>query len=178
MVLIARFDDGRTLFAVEREDHGLYVLCPLGSWVKLEVLRAAAIVSKQEPQTGLQRRPGSSGMSQEKPAGPLITPAMSKDSKKKRLAIEAIQSMTKRPSTALTESQNVEPQPHPVVDLQVEHVVDDCVQGEMGTQPTASEIFDNVRNQYFETLYLSKVQTRPRSPLYTLTWAGVTCILP
>ena len=179
MVLIARLDDGRTLFAVEREDPGLYVLCQLGSWVKLEGLRAAAIVSKQEPRIGLQRRSGSSRESQEEPAVPLITPAMSKDSKKKRLAIEAIQCMMKRSSTAnLKESPNVETEPQPVPELQVEQVAGENVQEDASLQPTASEIFDNVRNQYFETLYLSKVQSRPSSALYMLTWLGVACILP
>ena len=50
MVLIARFDDSRTLCAVERESRGLYALCQLGSWVNFQGLKAEAVVSKQDVQ--------------------------------------------------------------------------------------------------------------------------------
>jgi DNA replication regulator SLD3 len=143
MVLIARLDDGRTLYAVEREDRGLYVLCKLGSWVNLRQLREAAVVSKQELPRALERK---SSVQQESAPVALTTPESSKYSKKKRLAIEAIQSLVKRPSTGLlTESQPVTTEPEPICNSQpvkgiVEHpLVDDPA------PPTAAEIFENVR---------------------------------
>ena len=87
MVLIARLDDGRALYAVEREDRGLYVLCQLGSWVNLSQLRAAAVVSKVELPRTTDKHLGE----KDNMGVPLITAEASKYSKKKRLAIEAIQ---------------------------------------------------------------------------------------
>jgi DNA replication regulator SLD3 len=154
MVLIARLDDGRTLYAVEREDRGLYVLCQLGSWVNLQQLRAAAVVSKVDLTSMTEKNLG------EKDSGalPLITSGAGKYSKKKRLAIEAIQSMVKRPPTSLlTESQPsaVETEPLPLSQAE-EQISNDPIMTEASAQLTASEIFENIRTQYLEALY-SKV---------------------
>ncbi|EKD15846.1 uncharacterized protein L3040_003297 [Drepanopeziza brunnea f. sp. 'multigermtubi'] len=164
-VLVARLNDSRLLYAVERESHGLYVLCQLGSWINLHDLRAAAVVSKQElPERACLQVP----------TIPEHTSETSQFSKSKRLAIEAIQSMVKRPPIGLlTESQGDslspanEPEqltvdtplpaqkaPRQCVESQENHnlaAVDDVL-----SQPTATEIFENVRTQYLETLYLSK----------------------
>jgi DNA replication regulator SLD3 len=164
MVLIARLDDGRTLYAIEREDRGLYVLCKLGSWVNLQPLRAVAAVSRQELPKSLEKGFGVGEMPQNVTPAPTTISECTKFSKKKRLAIEAIQSMVKRPSSGfLTDSQSntsVEPektkepkhtnatQKEPIAQL---HDMDDAT-----IQPTAAEIFENVRTQYFDALYLSK----------------------
>ncbi len=165
-ILVARLDDTRTLYAVERESRGLYVLCQLGSWVNLHELRAVAVVSRQD----LPERAGP----QVPTTLPLPISESNKYSKKKRLAIEAIQSMVKRPSTShLTDTQpesqrstlDLEPPftdyPAPSQDaphqeltnqkLKVVPPIDDVI-----SQPTAAEIFENVRTQYLEALYLSK----------------------
>jgi len=149
MVLIARFDDSRTLCAVERESRGLYALCQLGSWVNFQGLKAEAVVSKQDVQK----------MSETGFLGSAITQAESrKYSKNKRLAIEAIQSMVKRPSTSLaTDSQESPVEPAPATpQLPTEDGVAPLLQEEAAAQLSAAEIFENVRNQYFEALYLSK----------------------
>lgn len=155
MVLIARLDDGRTLYAVEREDRGLYVLCQLGSWVDLQQLRAMSVVSKQDNSKKLE---SNLNPWTEATSIPLITPEASKYNKKKRLAIEAIQSMVKRPSTAtLTESRPATSGQEPSLDSQQEQVPP-ISQIEIPVVPSTSiEIFETVRNQYFEALYLSKV---------------------
>ena len=147
MVLIARLDDGRTLYAVEREDRGLYVLFQLGSWVNLQQLRAAAVVSKT-------KLPSATGTDSAKDnvALPLITPEASKYSKKKRLAIEAIQSMVKRPPTELSTESPASIQPGPLTPSQNEDQTSPAM-NDVSAQLTAAEIFDNVRNQYFEALY-------------------------
>jgi hypothetical protein len=156
MVLIARLDDARTLYAVEREDRGLYVLCQLGSWINLQQLRATAVASKQDISKAMTRNLGPSTDT----AIPLITPETSKYSKKKRLAIEAIQSMVKRPSTGLlTESQPATSEQESALESQQKPTAPISQTEDLVTQPTSNEIFETVRNQYFEALYLSKVST-------------------
>lgn len=152
MVLIARLDDGRTLYAVERQDRGLYVLCQLGSWINLQQLRLAAVVSKED----MSHKPlGKTIITNEAAVAPLPT---LKFSQKKKLAIEAIQSMVKRPSTAVSETRSgtVPPEISPEPPTQGQAVPEPIV------QLSAPEIFDNVRNQYLETLYLSKASSNPK----------------
>ena len=149
MVLVARLDDARTLYAVEREDRGLYVLCQLGSWVDLRQLKSAAVASKIESLSKTAVRPP-----QESPSTPRITPEGSKYSNKKRLAIEAIQSMLKRPSTCnLADSEPTPPESQPIPSPQLQEQASDDPVNEVSVQITATEIFENVRNQYFEALY-------------------------
>ncbi|KAL2067193.1 hypothetical protein VTL71DRAFT_1617 [Oculimacula yallundae] len=174
-VLIARLDDTRILYAVERESRGLYVLLQLGSWINLQELRAAAVVSKEDlPERATLQ--SSSNL-------PASAPETNKYSSKKRLAIEAIQSMIKRPSTGLlvesqpdTQSPVIEPESAPVVSdsplpIEGERKLQDnaanavnCLpsvlpvlpKDDVAVQPTAAEIFDNIRAHYLEALYLSK----------------------
>jgi hypothetical protein len=105
-------------------------------------------------------------------AVPLGTPESSKYSKKKRLAIEAIQSMVKRPSTTLaTESQESPIDPESTSNLQLaEKATNPTSREEVTTQLTAAEIFENVQTQYFEALYLSKASfiIDFKSPLLSL----------
>ncbi|CAG8979415.1 hypothetical protein HYALB_00012448 [Hymenoscyphus albidus] len=162
MVLIARLDDGRTLYAVEREDRGLYVLCRLGSWINLHQLRTASVASWQEVPRGPEKGFGIGLVPTQHNAAPITTSETRKYDKEKRLAIEALQSMVKRPSTAMSsdfqpanegsqplEAQNTESQllnaPVDVPVVEKPHV-----------QLTSTEILDNVRTQYLEALYLSK----------------------
>ena len=152
MVLIARLDDNRTLYAVERENRGLYVLCQLGSWVNLKQLRGTAVASKVEllPNT-------SDTMMQDNETAPLINSEVGKYSKKKRLAIEAIQSMLKRPSiSTLTELQSTPKEFQQQLSSHTEKQPLTELLNDGPAQLTAIEIFENVRNQYLEALY-SKV---------------------
>jgi len=154
MTLIARLDDGLTLYAVERQDRGLYVLCQLGSWVNIQQLRAVAVVSRQEIKA-LERSFGSGGIA----TAPSVPAASSVLSKRKRLAIDAVVSMVKRPCTGiLTEIPTpVEPLPLLQSDLKTQLPDSQLPTDEISTQLTATEIFETVRNHYFEALYLSKV---------------------
>jgi DNA replication regulator SLD3 len=162
MVLVARLDDGKSIFVVERVEQNLYVLCKLGSWVNLSQLCAKAVVSRHDPLKVLTNRfetrsslPGVDGESQ-------VTPESSKYSKKKRLAIEAIQSMVKRPSkdvlslppdaATLCSQPGAAMEPQPVKQAKAEMIQEDVV-----VRPMATDILENIRSQYFEALYLSKV---------------------
>jgi DNA replication regulator SLD3 len=153
--LVARLDSTCTLFAIERESQGLYVLFQLGSWISLQQLRASAVASKQDVSKPL------SLVQNGETSVPIDTPESSNYSNKKRLAIEQIQSMVKRPSTSLStdNSQGTNtPVETPVLQPHALGVpVDSPPVVELATQPTAAEIFENIRNQYLEALYISKV---------------------
>jgi DNA replication regulator SLD3 len=159
MVLIARLDDGRTLCAVEREGRGKSVLCQLGSWVTLQQLKNEAVVSRQEVERGWN-------LTKIDLDGPPIVPEAVKYSSKKRLEIEAIQSMVKLPSSSLVgdsqahvgESQATLVDSDSIIASQCDGNTIEPTLDDPAPQPTAAEIFENVRNQYFEALYISKVR--------------------
>lgn len=172
MVLIARLDDGLTLYAIEREDRGLHVFCRLGSWVNLKHLKAAAVVARQETPRDIGKGFGSNSFENSAAASPSTTSETGKFSKTKRLAIEAIQSMVKRPTTATPiESQPPSFVPGPLVETQPTKLQLDPppLAEEALSPPTAAEIFENVRTQYFEALYISKVGNMCRLQFDSLT---------
>ncbi|OBT69328.1 hypothetical protein VE03_01150 [Pseudogymnoascus sp. 23342-1-I1] len=169
VILIAQLDDNKALYAVEYESKGLYVLFKLGSWVDLGKLCSVAVVSR--PFTKSQKHGSPQDVAgRGTPANNAFSPVESdKYNKKKRLAIEEIQSMVKRPSTsqslnieqtASTESPSMvlpletiqNAQPDPVASVQP-------LQDAGLEQPRAEDILDSVRSQYLDTLYLSKVST-------------------
>ena len=97
-LLIARHDPNGTLYAVESHAAGRYVVCKLGPWTDLEALAANATAISRD-----RLRPA---RPETRPQPPAPAPAPSaatpqlygKDQRKKRAAIEAIQSlMRKRP---------------------------------------------------------------------------------
>ncbi|KAG9238721.1 DNA replication regulator SLD3-domain-containing protein [Amylocarpus encephaloides] len=162
MLLIARLEDGRTLYAAEREDRGLYVLCQLGSWVNMQQLRDIAVVSRQDSEKGLRQ----SSTHEREDALPTTTLESRKYDTKKRLAIEAIQSMVKRPPSAIwTNSQACHSQP-PDLETQVMESQTQCLLTEypavveaaieVAAPPSSTDVFDSLRTQYLESLYLSK----------------------
>ena len=174
MVLIARHEDGRTFYAVEREDRGLYAVCQLGSWVDLGQLKAVAVAVRLD-----QVRTQETVIPKLHSKMPVETPAARKETAKKRLAIEALQSKVKRPvATLMTESQL---SAAPVLQSQIQlsnNLLKESTTLEIATsqidsqslppdsrevavedacqQLSADEHFDNVRNHYFEALYLSE----------------------
>ncbi|KAK3394759.1 DNA replication regulator SLD3-domain-containing protein [Podospora didyma] len=167
-VLLARSETNRMVYAIEREGNGLYVLCKLGTWVDMEKLALSATVVC--PQGLKLYKPIKV---EESSVFPMITPHMHKESKRRRLAIEEIQSMVrKRPSTdkdsASQGSALKEQAPSPTADVEIPtesslplaEARDDSVLPavpnlESLLQPTAEDIFQNVRMQYFEALYHS-----------------------
>lgn len=160
-ILIARLDGAHTLFAVERESRGLYVLFQLGSWINLQQLRAAAVASKDDVP-----KPSSLDFT-DKASVPIVTPESSKYSKRKRLAIEEIQSMVKRPSIGLSTECPIIHLDSQIANLPIEAPSVETQPLDMATvppsveqnpsQPTAAEVTENIRNQYLEALYMSKV---------------------
>ncbi|KAK8056827.1 hypothetical protein PG993_002054 [Apiospora rasikravindrae] len=166
VVLIARLEGDKSVYALERQDNGLYSLCKLGSWVNLEQLSGYATVTntkmvKQRPQIP----------SQDLDSEPLVTPQLHKETKKRRLAIEAIQSMVKKPqrSASVAEASNAPSPMDPATNCQTaSHTTLPAPETQAAAQlvlpsnpelpieqNTADDIFNNIRNQYIETLYHS-----------------------
>lgn len=163
MVLIARLDDGKSHFVVERVEQNLHVLCKLSSWVKLGQLCAKAVVSRHQlAKVAAQEIEAGSGLP-EHDGESQATSESRNYSKKKRLAIEAIQSMVKRPSRELLSNAQTAlfpPEPGTVMEIQSrgQKTEAETIQEDIVMRPMATEIFDNIRSQYYEALYLSKVR--------------------
>jgi DNA replication regulator SLD3 len=171
-VLIARLDDGKSFYALEYDSRGRYALCKLGSWIDMERLCRDAIVSRYRPAPTVLE--GQSKIKQERASqNPQATIEDAKYNKKKRLAIEAIQSMVKRPScdsSLMLETSHPREIPQsnvpevPEVHIERFLAAEEAVMGEISTPVDAAvpqstgHILENIRSQYFEMLYLSKVR--------------------
>ncbi|KAI0021201.1 DNA replication regulator SLD3-domain-containing protein [Xylariomycetidae sp. FL0641] len=159
VLLLARLETDKTTYAIELQKNGLYTLCHVGAWVDLEALCAVATVSCPHlvakcPPTSTEFKPQ-----------PVITPQAHHDFKKRKIAIEAIQSLVKKPtrvrsvSTAPVPSNLTKP-PTPAPDR--ENIspkngteTQTAVPDEDVVPPTAESIFEHIRSQYTESLYHS-----------------------
>lgn len=176
-VLLARSDATRNIYALERHQNGLYVVCKLGAWVsieKLSHLAEACYVSRCRPVPATETT---------ETDAPSITPQLHKESKRKRMAIEELQSMIQKRartmSVAPAESQtaqnrlSVQPQnavPEPPLAINFEQapldatsdppIPPDSQSGPLDQgadlQLSAEDIFQSVRSHYFEFLYNSR----------------------
>ncbi|KAI3396679.1 hypothetical protein diail_11787 [Diaporthe ilicicola] len=176
-VLIARSDASRNVYAIERHQTGLYVVCKLGAWVAIEKLSHLAEACYE------QRCRPAQAVHANVAEPPSTTPQLHHESKKKRLAIEQIQSMVrKRPRPASItpcESQQDQSQPQfQTATLDNQHSPEDPFQAphpgvavsevppqgsqaagadsNPDMQTSADDIFQNIRSQYLEALYHSK----------------------
>ncbi|KAL7628049.1 hypothetical protein AAE478_002245 [Parahypoxylon ruwenzoriense] len=172
VVLIARLETDKTLYVLERQKDGLYTLCQFGSWVDLQELEQFATVSCPwliEKRSNTSRNSSISH--------PLTTPQLHHETKKRKLAIEAIQSLVKRPArsrSVSTPSQCVPPTEWPAPgqdngESQPKRIHATSMRetqspsqtarvseaDEVFATPTADGIFGNIRYQYLESLYLS-----------------------
>lgn len=181
-VLIARTEPKGTIFALERQESGLYVACKLGAWVQLEVLakNATAISRERLRPSNLEPTP------QQITSAAITTPQTHKEHKRKVSAIEAIQSLVRkrarsqsvstfddvtRPRTAMGSNGNAQlPSPDVSLDPPTQMTPVRSSQGAVlpaepasigeSTQQTADSIFNNIRTHYFEALYKSMVRIR------------------
>lgn len=162
--LIARSESKRTTYAIERCDNSLYTICKLGDWTDLTQLagHAAAVCHERvRPRKSLDEAADSTGTTA------LTTPQTHKEEKKKRVAIEAIQSLVRKRAR----SQSVSTVDTPVTTvptslpssdaskraLGTEEVPSSTARAEAPSQQTADSIFDNIRHHYSDALYKSKV---------------------
>lgn len=179
-MLLARSDTTRNVYAIEWHENGLYVVCKLGPWVDVGKLSQHATVCCRQ-----RLRPVASNTETAVQELPLTTPQLHKDNKRKRLAIEELQSLIRKKPR----SQSISPLERPTsqnqetlaieTHLTSQTLVEENSQGQLTSepagpelqsqpsvpqandetlsQPTADDIFQNIRSQYFEALYHSKV---------------------
>lgn len=92
-LLIARAESPtRGVYALERQEPGLYVVCKLGAWADLEKLSRLATVRCPQRVRDVSSRPETAAAAEP----PLVTSQLHKENKKKRLAIEELQSMMRK----------------------------------------------------------------------------------
>lgn len=171
-VLIARNEPTGTVYALERQANGLYVMCRLGPWVDLASLAVKATALSHQ-----RLRPANPEPGEQLAAGALTTPRIHKEQKKKRAAIEAIQSLVRKrvrsmSAPAIDDAAN----PQGVAETNATHGQLTATKPEQqsGPQPaagalhsddvtaaappeTADTIFNNIRTHYFDALYRSLV---------------------
>ncbi|KAF9774542.1 hypothetical protein IL306_007434 [Fusarium sp. DS 682] len=183
MVLLARKEASRAIYALERQQNGVYVVCRLGPWVNLDALAEHASAVCQERLRSIARTESQSQN------GPSVNATLHihKEEKTKRAAIEAIQTLVrKRPRSqsvsTLAESVKQEPGPEPAIPVdsklpsptfnpeKLAHSPSEqqtqpsrpttaiSIPGnneEPSQQLTTDSIFETLRIQYFEMLYKS-----------------------
>ncbi len=194
-VLLARSETARVIYAIERQGNGLYVVCKLGHWVDMGRLAESATVVCSE-----RMRSCKPIKVENNTISALISPQMHKEAKRRKSTIEEIQSLVRRRSIVDKESQSrpstpitnpavsdglVGQAPEPVGGQPPDSVGASTKQeipvqsalpmDESQVQPTADDIFQNIRTQYFEALYHSMVcnfydVTCPCADLYRDPW--------
>ncbi|KAF4432704.1 hypothetical protein F53441_13801 [Fusarium austroafricanum] len=183
VVLLARKESSRAVYALERQENGLYVVCRLGPWIDLDSLADNASAVCRERLRPVVR---TDSQSHNGPSA-ITTPHIHKEEKIKRAAIEAIQTLVrKRPRSqsvsTLAESvkQEAGPEaampadaqlPSPTFKLEEpmrsssDHKAEPLrpttaasisgIVEEPSQQLTTEGIFETLRSQYFEMLYKS-----------------------
>lgn len=176
-VLIARSDTTRNVYAVERHQNGLYVMCKLGSWVSIEKLSNLAEACYAPRCYSAQANEATQTVAAS------TTPQLHKESKRKRAAIEELQSLVRKrartASVAANESQTAESQPlvqPQSVEPELARTADvespaleaapalpvlsgpqpDFSDPSADLQASAEDVFQSLRFQYIEALYHSK----------------------
>lgn len=189
-VVLARNETKGTVYAIERQEDGLFVACKLGSWVDLAALASHSIVCCEER---IHSVPATRS-AEANAASSLITPQTHKAEKVKRSAIEAIQSLVKKRARSQsfvtsneasgvdspveiaqgqdhkksTDSEPALPLAAAPVGLSPETQQSTTsatapVQ-EATPQQTPESLFNTIRTMYFEALYKSKVSVQNRVP--------------
>ncbi|KAK4078693.1 uncharacterized protein Triagg1_3024 [Trichoderma aggressivum f. europaeum] len=166
IVLIARNELRGTTYALERQSNGLYVLCKLGSWADLESLAHNATAVRYE-----RLSPVKTERVERPDIEALTTPQLHVEQKKKRAAIEAIQSQMRkrvRSQSVSTvgilakEEESLEPESLlsqlPSPDMSLEQLPLPGSEDQTNLAPIvqgADDIFDSIRTHYFDALYKS-----------------------
>lgn len=176
-VLIARSDATRNVYAIERHQNGLYVVCKLGAWVSIEKLGHVAEACYAPRCSSIQNATKTEAKAS------ATTPRLPGESRRKRAAIEELQSMVRKKattaSTGQTESQDARDQLSAIVQtadsVPCSHgpadvpnlsdstaLVHNTESASVAADPatdshmSSEDIFQFLRSQYAEALYHSK----------------------
>ena len=167
LVMVAKLEIEGSLYAIERVRCGLYALCRLGSWVNIEELRTAALASKNYTPPIMHNPLDVFG---EKTwwEGAAIGPGDADEGlRAKRLKANSSDSITLKMRLPVSQTlpqcgRNAVPhEPEALTAAPVLSTPKSCEQPD-GAEVKPEELFDTVRCQYLEALYLSKV-SRPIS---------------
>ncbi|OTA04072.1 hypothetical protein A9Z42_0046100 [Trichoderma parareesei] len=176
IVLIARNELRGTVYALERQSNGLYVLCKLAPWADLESLAQKATAVRHERLSPVKPE------RIEHPDGEaLITPQLHVEQKKKRAAIEAIQSQMRKRARSQSvstvgimtkEEESQEPGsllsqlPSPNMSSEQAPLPgsEDRI-NPVSMASSAEEIFEGIRNHYFDALYKSMIDKKYRESI-------------
>ncbi|EYB27659.1 hypothetical protein FG05_07098 [Fusarium graminearum] len=191
VVLLARKEGSRAVYALEKQESGLYAVCRLGPWVNLDLLAdsATAVCRERLHPTARSEHQNQNALSA------TTTPHIHKEEKIKRAAIEAFQSQVRKrrrsqsvstlaesvkqeATEAATESKLPSPiiQPEELAKRSSEHtaqvpplaISNDAKIEVPPQQQTAESIFDTLRTQYFDTLYKSMIEKKYRETVPAL----------
>lgn len=186
IVLIAELEEHGSLYAVERVQRGIYALCKLVDWLKVEDLGESALKSLGcSSRPALRRRQNSSSKSEWWSNAALEVHGAEPDTQ--------LQVPKARPARNVQLCMQRAPIEHPTTEIEPrdkdlpnherpEDPVQDCIVGDT-LQPAdcgallPEELYEMIRVQYQETLYISKVTTLLAWFGKTLTAAGITGIL-
>ncbi|QPC73839.1 hypothetical protein HYE68_004591 [Fusarium pseudograminearum] len=191
VVLLARKEGSRAVYALEKQESGLYAVCRLGPWVNLDLLAdsATAVCRERLHPTARSEHQNQNALSA------TTTPHVHKEEKIKRAAIEAFQSQVRKrrrsqsvstlaesvkqeATEAATDSKLPSPiiQPEELAKRSSEHtaqvqplaISNDAKTEVPPLQQTAESIFDTLRTQYFDTLYKSMIEKKYRETVPAL----------
>lgn len=186
LVLIAELEDYGSLYAVERVQQGTYALCKLVDWLKLENLGKLAWKSSgYKSRPALRRRQNSPSKSEwwsnaalEVRGVELNTQLQVPNSRLVRNVQLCMQRASiERPNTGVEPRGRGLSKPEAPEDPMQDCIVRDKLQpGDCGVL-LPEELYEMIRVQYLETLYISKVMNLLAWFGKTLTAAGITGIL-
>ncbi|EKJ77039.1 hypothetical protein FPSE_02683 [Fusarium pseudograminearum CS3096] len=191
VILLARKEGSRAVYALEKQENGLYAVCRLGPWVNLDLLAdsATAVCRERLHPTARSEHQNQNALSA------TTTPHVHKEEKIKRAAIEAFQSQVRKrrrsqsvstlaesvkqeATEAATDSKLPSPiiQPEELAKRSSEHtaqvqplaISNDAKTEVPPLQQTAESIFDTLRTQYFDTLYKSMIEKKYRETVPAL----------
>ncbi|KAH0565575.1 hypothetical protein GP486_001025 [Trichoglossum hirsutum] len=167
-VLIARIEADQSLYAIESVSKGVYALCKLGSSVKEKVLLEAASCSRDE----LQPNTTEQGFATSDSAWwrfAQVPPVFKSQSRRASAAGPSSVVLSMRcqkqrvhPETPYSQGNSGDPYTsNPIMQPS------ESMEGTATTEQSAQRVFDMIRTQYLETLYISKASLAyfPKGPL-------------
>ncbi|KAI9782961.1 MAG: hypothetical protein M1839_004436 [Geoglossum umbratile] len=176
VILITRNEDDESLYAVESVGRGVYALCKLGDWVKEKALVGAALWARKEPQhTIVNQDIGGSDSAWWKfarvnPPAPSVFEPQGRRAGENDVADVLFSMKQPRPKALLATPHLPDSEPcsrgdQPAINTMVQSP--ELMGGTAAIRQSAQEIFDIVRSQYLETLYISRASLAyfPKGPL-------------
>ncbi|KAK8166982.1 DNA replication regulator SLD3-domain-containing protein [Phyllosticta citrichinensis] len=160
-VLITRLQGSTTLFAVERVRRGVYALCKLGNWVKVEDLEQASARTRPQSQYANPTKALKHGNGGAWWAGAALADQQPDIKVGKGMGRAPRLSMGRPKPTALQKEVQNAPADDPFVETQpqdpfAEPMAVDGPDSQLERPQTAKEVFQALVHQYLDMLYLSK----------------------